>query len=197
MGENSDLIHRASVAGGVEKATSALEAQHAQGSPGTDPGADLSWLSDDEHATWRALIAMMRSIRRAADRQLQRDADMPLSYYQLLSDLAEAPDRTLRMSELALLTANSQSQVSHAVTKLCQRGWVLRQPSESDGRGFNAVLTDMGLAALRAAAPGHARNIREIVFDQLDAAERDQLRAVAERLVRHIAAFGDGDSDGG
>ena len=63
------------------------------------------------------------------DRQLQRDADMPHAYFEVLVRLSEAPDRSLRMSELADLTLSSRSRLSHAVARLEERGWVVRTPA--------------------------------------------------------------------
>ena len=96
----------------------------------------------------------------ALDRQLQHDAGMPHGYYEILVRLSEAEDRTMRMSELAESTRSSRSRLSHAVTRLEERGWIERQECETDRRGQLAHLTDAGMAALAAAAPGHVAAVR-------------------------------------
>lgn len=135
------------------------------------------WLDDEEQAAWRALLAFVARLDDDLDRQLRRDAGMPHAYYQVLAMLSEAPGRTLRMSRLARVTLSSPSRLSHAVARLEEKGWVRRDQHPTDRRGALAVLTDEGLAALSAAAPGHVEAVRELLFDRLD---RSQVRALRQ-----------------
>ncbi|MEW1837123.1 MarR family transcriptional regulator [Nonomuraea angiospora] len=125
------------------------------------------WLDADEQQTWRNFLAATQLINEALDRQLQRDASMPHTYYMILVALSEAPGRSMRMSELAARAQSSQSRLSHAVARLEERGWVRRERCPDDGRGSFAVLTDDGFAALAAAAPGHVEEVRRSLFDVL------------------------------
>ncbi|MER7500562.1 MarR family winged helix-turn-helix transcriptional regulator [Nonomuraea pusilla] len=125
------------------------------------------WLDADEQHAWRSFLAATQLIYEALDRQLQRDAGMPHTYYMILVALSEAPARSMRMSELAARAQSSQSRLSHAVARLEERGWVRRERCPSDRRGNVAVLTDEGFAALAAAAPGHVEEVRRSLFDVL------------------------------
>ena len=125
------------------------------------------WLDEDEQHTWRNFLAATQLINETLDRQLQRDASMPHTYYMILVALSEAPGRSMRMSELAARAQSSQSRLSHAVARLEERGWVRRERCPADGRGNLAVLTDDGFAALAAAAPGHVEEVRRSLFDVL------------------------------
>lgn len=151
---------------------------------------ETRWLDEDEQATWRAYLAATRAVAEELDRQLQRDAGMPLAYYEILVRLSEAPERTMRMSELAELTGSSASRLSHAVTRLEARGWVQRTECPTDRRGLFAVLTREGFAALEAAAPGHVEAVRRLIFDPLTPELRAALREASERI--HSAARPDG-----
>ena len=148
-------------------------------------GPDARWLSDDEQATWRSFLAMQRLIKETLERQLQRDAAMPMTYYIILAMLSEAPDRTLRMSELAEIAGTSQSQLSHAATRLEESGWIVRRRCATDKRGYLAVLTDAGMDVLRVAAPSHVESVRSVLFDALDADQVAQLRAIVEAVLAH------------
>ncbi len=141
------------------------------------------WLDPDEQAAWRAFIESTKLVLDALDRQLQHDAAMPLAYYEVLVQLSEAPERTLRMRDLADLTLSSRSRLSHAVARLEQHGWVQRTDCETDRRGQNATLTDQGFATLVAAAPGHVETVRRVVIDGLDAEQLAQLTEIG-RLIR-------------
>src|SRR2546423_2239959 len=139
------------------------------------------WLDDDEQHAWRAFLSTAQLLLDQLDRELQRDAGMPHAYYEILVVLSEAPGRSLRMSELALLTRSSRSRLSHAVAKLEANGWVRRRECPTDKRGQVAEVTDAGFAVLSAAAPRHVAGVRRHLFDQLSAEQVAQLRRISER----------------
>ncbi|MGW4499639.1 MarR family winged helix-turn-helix transcriptional regulator [Micromonospora sp. NPDC004336] len=144
------------------------------------------WLDPDEQRTWRAFLTASRALMETLDRELQRDAGMPHAYYEILVRLSEAPQRQLRMSDLAEASGSSRSRLSHAVARLEAAGWVRREDCPTDRRGQIAVLTDEGFATLAAAAPGHVEGVRRHLFDALSPAQVDQLRRISEALVDHL-----------
>jgi DNA-binding MarR family transcriptional regulator len=148
------------------------------------------WLSADEQRAWRAYIESAKVLFDALDRQLQRDADMPHAYYEILVRLSEAEDRSLRMSELAERTLSSRSRLSHAVARLEERGWVRREECPTDRRGQIARLTDRGFDKLGAAAPGHVAAVRDYLIDLLTAQQLEQLADIGRTI---LAKVGEGD----
>lgn len=149
-------------------------------------GVMTRWLDPDEQRTWRAFLAATRGLMETLDRELQRDAGMPHAYYEILVRLSEAPERRLRMSELADVTGSSRNRLSHAVARLEDAGWVRREDCPTDRRGQIAHLTDAGFATLAAAAPGHVEGVRRHLFDALTPAQVTQLRRISETLVDHL-----------
>ena len=139
------------------------------------PDVEVRWLSPAEQETWRAFLAATRLLFEELERQLQQEAGIPVTYYEILVALSEAPDRTIRMHDLADLTRSSPSRLSHAVSRLDEAGWVERVSCATDRRGAFAHLTDKGFAALEAAAPGHATAVRRYVFDRITPAQSDEL----------------------
>jgi DNA-binding MarR family transcriptional regulator len=142
-----------------------------------------------------ALDARLRRLWRirlpaALDAQLRRDAGISHFEYQVLALLSEAPGRTLRMSELAALAGGSLPRLSQVVARLERRGWVRRTPDPADGRYTLATLTGQGQAKVTQAAPGHAREVRRLVFDPLTKTQTRQLREISRRITR---AIGPGD----
>jgi DNA-binding MarR family transcriptional regulator len=135
------------------------------------------WLSEDEQCTWRAFLSAMRLLTDQLDRELQRDANIPHTYYEILVALSEAPGRRLRMNQLADMCQSSRSRLSHAVNRLEEAGWVRREACATDKRGAEAVMTDAGFAAIEAAAPGHVEGVRRHVFDVLSP---EQIRHLGE-----------------
>jgi DNA-binding MarR family transcriptional regulator len=155
---------------------------------------ETRWLSPAEQDAWRAFLAGCRALFTAVDAQLQRDAGMPLAYYEILVRLSEAPGRALRMSQLAEAASASKSRASHAVARLEERGWVRRVDCPSDRRGQVAELTDEGYAVLAATAPGHVEQVRASLFDGLNPEQVAQLKAIGNVMAaacggRPIPAF--------
>src|ERR1700730_14428501 len=67
----------------------------------------VGWLSPAEKETWRAFLGATRLLFEELERQLQQEAGIPVTYYEILVALSEAPDRTIRMHDLADLTRSS------------------------------------------------------------------------------------------
>jgi DNA-binding MarR family transcriptional regulator len=147
--------------------------------------AEPRWLNEQEQQAWRAFIAAQRVVNTRIEQQLQRDAGIPHTYYEILVRLAEARDGRLRMSELAVATQGSRSRLSHAVNRLEKAGWVRREGIESDRRGQVAIITDMGRQKLVDAAPGHVEEVRKSVFDALSEDQVEHLHDICATLARH------------
>jgi DNA-binding MarR family transcriptional regulator len=144
--------------------------------------AETRWLSEDEQCTWRAFLTAMRLLTDQLDRELQHDANIPHTYYEILVALSEAPGRRLRMNQLAELCQSSRSRLSHAVNRLEEAGWVRREACPTDKRGALAVMTDEGFAAIEAAAPGHVEGVRRHVFDVLSPEQIRQLGEISTAI---------------
>ena len=80
------------------------------------------WLTAEEQRIWRLFIQACESVFAATDTQLIRDSGIPHGYYEILVHLSEAPGRALRMTQLAHASTYSKSRLSHAVTRLEERG---------------------------------------------------------------------------
>lgn len=149
---------------------------------------DTRVLDATEARAWRNYIEATTLLLDELDRQLQRDSGMPHGYFIILVVLSEAPDRTMRMSELADATRSSRSRLSHAIARLEERGWVAREECATDRRGQLAHLTDLGLIALTEAHPGHVATVREFVISQLDTEQLVALGDIGEALIKRLGA---------
>ena len=145
-----------------------------------------AWLDDSEQRAWRAYLESTKVLFDALDRQLQRDCDIPHAYYEILVRLSEAPQRALRMSELADATLSSRSRLSHAVARLEERGWVQRAECATDRRGQVATLTGAGFDVLAAAAPSHVASVRTYVVDALSRDQLAQLTEIGETIIARV-----------
>ncbi|MQS16691.1 MarR family transcriptional regulator [Streptomyces kaniharaensis] len=140
------------------------------------------WLDDEEQETWLAMATVSVRLNAALDAQLQRDAGISHFEYQVLAGLSMAPERTLRMSDLAEFAASSLSRLSHTAKRLETKGWLYRTPDPADGRYTLATLTDDGWEKVVATAPGHVAEVRRLFVDPLTKAQHKQLREISRRI---------------
>ena len=152
----------------------------------TDENPEGPWLTPGELSSWLTVARLITRLPWALDAQLQRDADLSMIEYMTLASLAEAPDWTLRMSELAEHASSSLSRLSHLVKRLESRGYVRREPDPADGRFTNAIMLPAGMAKLESAAPAHVAYVRHLVIDNLSGERLRRLGQDAERILQRV-----------
>mgnify|MGYP003817598813 FL=1 len=146
----------------------------------------VTWLNDDERAMWVRLASVVELLPGALETQLKRDSDLSHFEYWVLSMLSEAPDHTLRMTQLAASTSATLSRLSHVVKRLEDRDLVTRFTCEDDRRATRTQLTEAGWHKVVEAAPGHVQAVRDLVIDPLTPRQIAQLEAIADLVLRQI-----------
>ena len=144
------------------------------------------WLDEAEERAWREYMRMRTLLNAQIVRDLGREAGLSEPDYDVLSTLSEIEGRRWRLQELAAHMAWSKSRLSHHLTRMEQRGLVTRQECGDDGRGAFVVLTDAGLRAIEAAAPGHVASVRRHFIDLLSGEQLEALAEIAETVVGHL-----------
>jgi DNA-binding MarR family transcriptional regulator len=140
-------------------------------------------LSDLETEAWVGFLRTHSTLVRDLDDELAREHRLPLSSFDVLFQLAAAPDGRIRLSQLADAVLLSRSGLSRLVARLIDQGLVERVECQSDARGAFAVITDAGRARLGAARETHRRGIRSRFLDRLSDAQLRQLAAAWRRLA--------------
>src|SRR2546423_14242606 len=107
--------------------------------------------SDLELDAWRGFLRTYATLVRELDEELTERHGLPLSSYDVLVQLDEAPDGRLRMSSLADAVLLSRSGLSRLVTRLESQGLIERTECPSDARGAFAGITDKGRDRLHGA----------------------------------------------
>lgn len=139
----------------------------------TEPRAEVAahsdetrWLTADEQRAWRAYIRLAKMLMRQLDRDLH-PFGLSTNDYEILVELSEAPGTRLRMTELADLTAQSRSRLSHQISRMEAKGLVHREGCDGDKRGTFAVITPHGQAVIERVAPSHVDSVRRHFVDQM------------------------------
>lgn len=153
------------------------------------------WLSEDEQGSWRATIAMMLLLPDRLSRELTKNHGLSLPDFEILVKLSEAPEAQMRMSHLADKTLASRSRLSHACDRLEKSGFITRQACEADGRGYWAVLTDLGWEKLNSAAADHVESVRSHLVDLLTPNEFAELGRIALKASERLQKIDDTSND--
>ncbi len=139
------------------------------------------WLAPKELKAWRAYIQTSRTLWEVMENDLDSH-NLSLADYEILVLLSEAPDRQIRMSELAESALISKSRLSHRIKAMEKSGWVTRRVCEEDKRGYFAVMSEKGWKAIVKAAPDHMESIRTRFLDHLTAKDQEDLARIFERV---------------
>jgi DNA-binding MarR family transcriptional regulator len=134
-------------------------------------------LSPQELGAWRGMLRVHSGLTKALDAELVRAHGLPLSSYEVLLFLADAPGGRLRMSELAEGALLSRSGLTRLVDRMEREGLLRRERCPDDARGFNAAITPKGRKLFQHARRTHLDGVRERFLDHLSA---DDLRSLAE-----------------
>jgi DNA-binding MarR family transcriptional regulator len=148
--------------------------------------ATIEPLSPSEEALWRAVMRIVKVIPRHLDSDLIRGAGLTASEYTTIMHLSEAPNRELRMADLASGTDLSASRMTRLVDDLQSRGLVTKTASSSDARGNVARLTPRGMAKLKSAWPVHLASVRRRFFDCINAAAVDGVARALAEVAAHL-----------
>ena len=141
-------------------------------------------LSRDHDAAWRGFLRSSALLLRVLDAELRAEHGMSHRTYDALVQLSEAPDRRLRMKDLADALVHSASGLTRIVDGLESAGYARREPDPANRRSTLVVLTPAGLAALEAAWPTHVRGVERHFAEHVS---RDQAKVLAE-VFRGITA---------
>ena len=139
------------------------------------------WLTPSQMVAWRTYIIASRQLLAALDADL-KEHDLTLPDYEILALLSDAPDRQMRMSELAKIALLSRSRLSHRMKVMEKAGWLKREPCPVDKRGYFAVMTPKGWKAIVAAAPDHVESVRARFVDHLTRADQQVIAQIFERI---------------
>ena len=139
------------------------------------------WLSTKELKAWRSYIVASRQLWDALEIDLAPH-ELSMSDYEILVHLSEAPDRQIRMSELAQSAMISKSRLSHRMKVMEKAGWVRREVCTLDKRGQFAIMTEKGWKAIVKAAPDHVDSIRARFIDHLTVKDQEDLARIFERV---------------
>jgi DNA-binding MarR family transcriptional regulator len=145
-----------------------------------------TWLTPEEMDAWMAFINTVEPLHVALEADLQPH-DLTLGEYEVLAFLSEAPERAMRMTDLAHRLRLSPSGLTRRLDGLVRAGYVERRSCPSDRRVMYAALADPGMEFLRVVAPDHVDSVRRHFLDGCDSADLAVLARVFGRIRSRLA----------
>jgi DNA-binding MarR family transcriptional regulator len=136
-------------------------------------------LDELEMSAWHSMLRAYASVLRRLESELATEQGLSLPSYEVLVALSEAPERSLRMTELSSAALLSPSGVTRLVDKLQREGMVRRRRCAADARVIYCELTEAGLARLVQAYPTHLRGVRQHLVDKLS---REDLQGIVTSM---------------
>lgn len=137
----------------------------------------------DPFGAWRAVLLAQNRALRAIERDLEAAGAIPLGWYDVLLELNAAPDRQLRMQDLAARAVLSRTRISRIVGELEAEGYVERVADPSDGRATLARITADGRGVLRRTAPLYLAGVEQHFNRHLTIPARRAIETSLQRVI--------------
>lgn len=157
---------------------------------------EVRWLNEREERAWRALQFMQMRLEGELAHQLAADSGLSYSDYVVLVALTDRVDGRMRLFEVARDLGWEKSRVSHHITRMADRGLVIKEKCDSDRRGAYVVVTNQGRQELERAAPGHVAAVRRLFLDRLTPNQLEAVGDAAEAVLAALDRSSDQDATG-
>ncbi len=132
---------------------------------------------------WLTLVQTQSLVVDAVSADLEREAGLPLPWFEVLLQVTNGPDGLLTMQELAHSVLLSKSGVTRLVDRMVEAGMIERKACATDRRVVYASATTAGRAALRKAIPVHAESLNRHFSTVLTAAEQKMLSTSLRKIL--------------
>ena len=140
-------------------------------------------LSTEHKEAWVAFLLSGAKVNREIDRRMEEAGVIDMAVYDVLLRLEEAPDRRMKMTDLAEAVIFSKSGITRLVDRLVKDGLVERQSCPSDRRRVHAFLTDKGLAVREHAWPFYREAIAELFAANMSQEEAVTIAKILGRMM--------------
>jgi DNA-binding MarR family transcriptional regulator len=140
-------------------------------------------LTDRELFAWRGFLRAHTALTRELDAELLAAHGLPLTSYEVLLFLADAPGGRMRMSELAESVLLSRSGLTRLADRLAGYGLIERAQCTEDARGWFAAITPKGREVFDEARKTHLDGVRRLFVGSFSQDELETLGSCLERLA--------------
>ncbi|WP_313811067.1 MarR family winged helix-turn-helix transcriptional regulator [Glutamicibacter sp.] len=153
---------------------------------------ETRWLNENEQELWQIIREFLWQFPSAMDRQLTIDSNMQTGEYSVLATISECSGTSARPADIADALRWDRSRLSHLLRRMESKGLISRCSDETDRRGQQIQLTELGWKTVREAAPSHVTFVREMLFDSLSPEESAALRSALPKILDALSTYNAG-----
>ena len=154
----------------------------------TPVDTDSPWLSGPQEVAWRRLLFTYLRLHTRLSQDMAANSALTYPDYLILVALTDIECNKARLFELTNALGWEKSRLSHQVQRMIDRGLLKRSPCKEDHRGTYVAPTAKGLAALKAAAPAHAKLVKQLFVDRLSPEQLRVLSTLPEIVPDYLEA---------
>jgi DNA-binding MarR family transcriptional regulator len=138
------------------------------------------------YLAWYGMVQANTRLLERINADLEADAGLPLTWFEVLAQLSWAPEACSRMGELANNLLLSRGGVTRLIARMEDAGLVRREVPPHDRRATYAHITEKGREAFDRAMPIHVQKVHEYFHQHLDAEEIDVLIKAMVKILRGL-----------
>ena len=132
---------------------------------------------------WRSFLQAHSTVVKYLERRMEEQHSLPLSWWDVLIQLADGPEGRLRMGELAESVLLTRSGITRLVDRMILEGFVDREPCPGDRRGYFAVITQKGRDTIERVGPDHSKDAWEVFLGHINEEEAELMGNVFSRVL--------------
>ena len=137
-----------------------------------------------------AILVAVSTVTRAIEAEMAETHGLPITWFDVLNRLDQAPEQRLRIHELEEVSLFTRSGMTRLADRLETAGLVKRERDADDRRGVFLAITELGKAKLGEVWPDHMRDIEEHFAGHINSSDAAALRSIAKKLIGHMPAIG-------
>ena len=144
--------------------------------------SQVSDLRGVELEAWINFLRAHAAVTRQFNAELLTTHGLTINDFDVLAQLARAPEQALKRVELAERVLLTPSGITRLLKGLEDAGYVGNRPCKEDARVTYAVLTQQGRKKLDEARKTHVASVRALFSERFDREELESLASLLERL---------------
>jgi DNA-binding MarR family transcriptional regulator len=139
---------------------------------------------------WVAILVAVSTVMRALEAEMAEQHELPITWFDVLNRLDQAPDHRLRMHEIEEMSVFTRSGMTRLADRIEAAGLVRRERDAGDRRGVFLAITHEGREKLGEVRPDHMRGIEEHFASHISVSDAATLRSIATRVAGGRPAVG-------
>ena len=133
--------------------------------------------------SWGWMLFAHAKVLWALEADLLEQHDLPITWFDVMNRLREAPGGRLRMHELERASLSTRSGLTRLIDRIEAAGYVRRERSAEDRRGVYVVITQAGNDKIDRVWPDHEASIAQHFGQYLDLDDAVAIEVASRKIL--------------